>query len=230
MAIAGALAQAGWAVAAVDLPLHGITDTTSPLYQATERTDLQSRSGRQCQWCIRTRRRDRSDRHAFHQSQLSTGEPRQPAPGRGQSAGADARAANAWTSTANAATVDIDASRIAFVGQSLGPSWASVTARRHHRDIHGDTCACRHGVFGARRRSGDAAARLADVRTAHQRGPEAQGLLPGTSLYAQYFRDVQNIVDAGDPLNFVTPRPRQRSIYFQQMVGATAPRRRCPTR
>jgi hypothetical protein len=47
----------------------------------------------------------------------------------------------------------------------------------------------------------------------------AQGLLPGTTLYAQYFRDVQNIVDAGDPLNFVTLAAQQRSIYFQQMVG-----------
>jgi hypothetical protein len=50
-------------------------------------------------------------------------------------------------------------------------------------------------------------------------GLAAQGLLPGTTLYAQYFRDVQNIVDAGDPLNFVTVAAAQRSIYFQQMVG-----------
>jgi hypothetical protein len=50
-------------------------------------------------------------------------------------------------------------------------------------------------------------------------GLQAQGLMPGTTLYAQYFRDVQNIVDAGDPLNFVTVAAAQRSIYFQQMVG-----------
>ena len=53
-------------------------------------------------------------------------------------------------------------------------------------------------------------------------GLGAQGLVPGTSLYAQYFRDVQNIVDAGDPLNFVTVAAQQRSIYFQQMVGDAA--------
>jgi hypothetical protein len=53
-------------------------------------------------------------------------------------------------------------------------------------------------------------------------GLQAQGLLPGTSLYEQYFRDVQNIVDAGDPLNFVTQTAQQRSIYFQQMVGNAA--------
>ena len=50
-------------------------------------------------------------------------------------------------------------------------------------------------------------------------GLQGQGLLPGTSLYEQYFRDVQNIVDAGDPLNFVTQTAALRSIYFQQMVG-----------
>jgi len=52
---------------------------------------------------------------------------------------------------------------------------------------------------------------------------QAQGLIPGTSLYAQYFRDVQNIVDAGDPLNFVALAAQQRSIYFQQMVGQVGP-------
>jgi len=50
-------------------------------------------------------------------------------------------------------------------------------------------------------------------------GLAQQGLLPGTSLYAQYFRDVQNIVDAGDPLNYVAATVQQRSVYFQQMVG-----------
>ena len=54
---------------------------------------------------------------------------------------------------------------------------------------------------------GGVAALLRDSPTFGPRinaGLQAQGLLPGTSLYAQYFRDVQNIVDAGDPLNFVT--------------------------
>jgi hypothetical protein len=69
---------------------------------------------------------------------------------------------------------------------------------------------------------GGVAALLRDSPTFGPRinaGLQAQGLLPGTSLYAQYFRDVQNIVDAGDPLNFVALAAQQRSIYFQQMVG-----------
>src|SRR6185295_9713630 len=36
IAISAAMAQAGWVVAAVDLPLHGVTDTTLlPVYQPT---------------------------------------------------------------------------------------------------------------------------------------------------------------------------------------------------
>ena len=34
LAIASSFAAAGWAVAAVDLPMHGVTDTTNPFYQA----------------------------------------------------------------------------------------------------------------------------------------------------------------------------------------------------
>ena len=33
LAIAGALAQAGFAVVAIDAPLHGMTDKTSPFYR-----------------------------------------------------------------------------------------------------------------------------------------------------------------------------------------------------
>lgn len=38
-------------------------------------------------------------------------------------------------------------------------------------------------------------------------------------MYAQYFRDVQNIVDAGDPLNYFAALVAQRPIYLNQVVG-----------
>jgi hypothetical protein len=48
---------------------------------------------------------------------------------------------------------------------------------------------------------------------------QAQGLVAGTSLYAQYFRDTQTIVDAGDPLNYALSAFAQRPIFLAQMVG-----------
>jgi hypothetical protein len=120
---------------------------------------------------------------------------------------------------------DIDPSRIAFVGQSLGsivglsfgavlPTPAEIPAP--------SASPLRIPTMVLSVPGGGVAQLLRDSPTFGPRinaGLGAQGLLPGTSLYEQYFRDVQNIVDAGDPLNFVTQTAARRSIYFQQMVG-----------
>jgi hypothetical protein len=34
-------------------------------------------------------------------------------------------------------------------------------------------------------------------------GPAAKGLNPGFTLYEQFFRDAQTVVDAGDPVNYI---------------------------
>jgi hypothetical protein len=110
---------------------------------------------------------------------------------------------------------DIDGSRIAFVGQSLG----SIVGIGYGAVLP-NPALTKTMVFSVP--GGGVAALLRDSPTFGPRinaGLQAQGLIPGTSLYAQYFRDVQNIVDAGDPLNFVTLAAQQRSIYFQQVVG-----------
>ena len=119
---------------------------------------------------------------------------------------------------ANPATVDIDATRIAFVGQSLG----SIVGISYGAVVPSPALT-RTMVLSVP--GGGLAQLLKDSPTFAPRinaGLAAQGLLPGTSLYEQYFRDVQNVIDAGDPLNFVTQTAQQRSIYFQQMVGNAA--------
>jgi pimeloyl-ACP methyl ester carboxylesterase len=50
-------------------------------------------------------------------------------------------------------------------------------------------------------------------------GLEAQGLQPGTTLYAQFFRDAQTAIDAGDPVNFVGLATAQHPIHLMQVVG-----------
>jgi hypothetical protein len=48
---------------------------------------------------------------------------------------------------------------------------------------------------------------------------EAQGLVPGTTLFAQYIRDQQNIGDAGDPWNFIAAAVANHPTHLMQMVG-----------
>jgi hypothetical protein len=120
---------------------------------------------------------------------------------------------------------DIDPARIAFIGQSLGSIvgisfGAALPTPTTFPFPTATPLRVPTMVFSVP--GGGVAALLRDSPTFGPRinaGLQSQGLLPGTSLYAQYFRDVQNIVDAGDPLNFVTVAAAQRSIYFQQMVG-----------
>ena len=50
-------------------------------------------------------------------------------------------------------------------------------------------------------------------------GLEAQGLQPGTTLYAQFFRDAQTAVDSGDPINFIAQSTALHPIHLLQVVG-----------
>jgi len=52
-------------------------------------------------------------------------------------------------------------------------------------------------------------------------GLEAQGLQPGTTLYAQFFRDTQTVVDSGDPVNYVAAATALHPIHLLQVVGAS---------
>jgi hypothetical protein len=52
-------------------------------------------------------------------------------------------------------------------------------------------------------------------------GLAAKGLQPGTTLYAQFFRDTQTVVDSGDPVNFIAQATALHPIHLLQVVGAT---------
>jgi hypothetical protein len=217
-ALAGAMAQAGWVVAAVDLPLHGVTSTASPLYQAaneqTFNLDLvvnssgasgpdgviDSTGTHFINLTYPLASRDNLRQAVVNQLALL-------------------RALPSLDLDGDPNSVDVDPTRIAFVGQSLG----SITGITFGAVIANPALVPRM-TFSV---PGGGVAEL--LRTSPTFGPrinaglQGQGLLPGTSLYAQYFRDTQTIVDAGDPLNYVASTAAARTIYFQQMVGATTP-------
>jgi pimeloyl-ACP methyl ester carboxylesterase len=58
-------------------------------------------------------------------------------------------------------------------------------------------------------------------------GLEAQGLSPGTTLYANFFRDAQNAIDAGDPVNYVSQTTALHPTHMLQVVGSTPPPAGC---
>jgi hypothetical protein len=56
----------------------------------------------------------------------------------------------------------------------------------------------------------------------------SNGLLtPGTTPFAQYIRDTQSILDAGDPLNFIGLAALQHPIHLIEIVGTTPPPAGC---
>ncbi len=51
-------------------------------------------------------------------------------------------------------------------------------------------------------------------------GLAAQGVTPGTTLYEQFFRDAQTAVDSGDPINFIPYATAAHPIHLIQVVGS----------
>jgi len=227
-ALAQAFTSQGYVIAAVDLPLHGITNTANPLlYQAaneqTFNLDLivNATGAAGPDGVI-----DPTGTHFINLSYplASRDNLRQ-------------GVVNLLALTRALPSLDldgdtvgdIDPARISFVGQSLGSIVGTSfgAALPTPTTLPAPTATpLRVPTMVLSVPGGGVAALLRDSPTFGPRinqGLQAQGLIPGTSLYAQYFRDVQNIVDAGDPLNFVALAAQQRSIYFQQMVGQVGP-------
>ena len=48
-------------------------------------------------------------------------------------------------------------------------------------------------------------------------------MIAGTTIYNEFFRDHQTIIDAGDPVNYVGLATAQHPIHLLQVVGMTPP-------
>ena len=223
-AVAATLAGQGFAVAAIDLPLHGITDRNNPFYVgktpfasiAKERTfdlDLQDNlSGAPGpDGAI-----DPSGGYFINLSSLMTSRDnlRQ-------------GAADLLTLSKAASTLPgIDGSKVSFVGQSLG-SIVGTVFLANDPNVNVAVLSVPGGgiarlldgspTFGPRIRAGLAAA----------------GVEAGTPAYDSFMGAAQTLVDSGDPLNFAgngslldlsrvddegTPLPHKR-LLLQEVVG-----------
>lgn len=209
-AIAAAYAAQGFVVAAIDIPLHGITDTTSPLYQgANERTfnlDLvNNATGAPGPDGII----DGSGTHIINLTSLLTSRDnlRQAAVDIVQ------LAESLPALDLDGDTVaDIDGSRIHFSGISLGGIVGTVAnalpiaTQSAYLNVPGG------GIANLLRES-------PALSPSVNAGLAAAGLQQGTTLYEQFFRDAQTIIDSGDPLNYVATAFAARPLLVTQVVN-----------
>jgi dienelactone hydrolase len=215
-AVAGTLAAQGFAAVAIDLPLHGITDTSSPFYVgntpfaalgAKERTfdlDFQDNSTGATgpDGAI-----DPSGSWFINLSSLLTSRDNL------REGVADLFAlAHAIPSMHVSAGTDFDGSRIAFVGQSLGSIVGTMFVSL---DPHVNT-----GVMSV---PGGGIARLLDGSPTFgpriRAGLAAAGVEPGSADYDAFMSAAQTVIDSGDPINFNLPGAADKRFVMQEVIG-----------
>jgi virulence factor lipase-like protein/platelet-activating factor acetylhydrolase isoform II len=219
VAIAGAYASQGFVVAAIDLPLHGITNDPAnniflqSLYQgAAERTfklDLANNdptgpagpdgiddpSGT---YFINLpsllTSRDNLREAAIDIVQLATSLPNLDLDG--------------------VAGSDIDASRIHFSAISLGSMVGTVANAMPIATVSAYLNVPGGGIANLLRDS----ATFSDPINDGLANANA-AVVPGSTLYEQFFRDAQTVVDAGDPINYIAAAVAARPVLVTQVLN-----------
>ncbi|MCU0758906.1 MAG: hypothetical protein MUF07_06870 [Steroidobacteraceae bacterium] len=212
LALADAFADACFLVAAIDLPLHGITSTTNPLYQAArERTFnldlLNNATGAAGPDGVI----DRSSAHFIQvPSPLTTRDNLR----QGE---ADlivfAKSVANLDVTGDGAT-DVDPARIHYVGVSLGGIVGTV-AMRYSPGVRTATLAVPGGLLT--QLFLDSPSFGPGIR----QGLAAQGVLDGTTVFSNFFRDAQAALDQADPVNHVGGAVAAKPIHLVQVTGDT---------
>ncbi len=213
-AVAGAYASQGFVVAAIDIPLHGITNPANPLYQAgAERTfdlDLVNNTTGAAggDGVI-----DPSGSYIINLTSLLTS--------RDNLRQAAIDIVQLVTSLPNLdldgdTVADIDPARIHYSALSLGGIVGTVANAMPISTASAYLNVPGGGVANLLRESADISpdinAGLANASAALQ---------PGLTLYEQFFRDAQTIVDAGDPINYIAAAVAARPVLLTQVINDT---------
>jgi Bacterial virulence factor lipase N-terminal/Platelet-activating factor acetylhydrolase, isoform II len=212
-AIAGTYAAQGFVVAAIDIPLHGITDTASPFYQdGAERTfDLDlvdNATGATVEGGDGLI--DSSGTHFINLTSLLTSRDNL------RQAAIDIiqLALSLGSLDLDGDTIpDIDANRIHFAGLSLGGIVGTVaTAQEVAWSASSYLSAPGGGLANLLRDSAALGPRVIG-------GLEAAGLVEGTTLFDQFFRDAQAVVDSGDAINYIAAAVGARPVLLTQVIN-----------
>jgi hypothetical protein len=209
LAVADTLASVGYAVISQDLPLHGITDTTSPFYVeatpfgplAQERTFDLDLDGDNII--------DSSGSYTINLSNLlvSRDNFRQ-------------GVADLFSLAATIPTMDLDGdgnpdfdgSKIGYVSQSLG-SLVGVTFLALEDTVNTAVLSVPGGGI----------ARLLDGSAAFgpiiRAGLEQAGVIAGTPAFDQFMVITQTVIDSGDPLNFGAITSATNNVLLHEVIG-----------
>jgi pimeloyl-ACP methyl ester carboxylesterase len=221
-AMADSFAQAGFAVVAIDLPLHGITTTNNPLYQGPGNANNPFGS---------------NERHFNLDNVGATGV-----------FAPDGQIDNGWqilnvgnplnardhirqavsdtihlTRTLSgldfpgSANPDLDGNRIHFVGISLG-SIISGVFLGVDTDIATATLASPAGPWTSILTDPQAIDFGAPIRAVLS----AQGLPQGTVGFDNFVRDLQTVIDPVDPINYAGPAAANHPLHVIEVLGDTA--------
>ena len=216
LAIADSMAQAGIAVVAIDLPLHGITDPMNPLYQGPGGP------------------LGDNERHFNADTTDPLGLPG--ADGIIDSGAKIFNIANPLNAlgyirqffadqTHLVRTIpiidfngdmapDLDPTRIHFVGMSLGSIFASVFLGIND-EVTTATMSSPAGPWSSLLTDAESISFGAPLRGALA----AQGIPQGTQGFDDFVRDLQTIVDSGDPTNFAESASMLHPIHAFEIVG-----------
>ena len=204
LAISEAFANAGYASVAIDLPLHGITDTNNPLYMAgLERTFNLDLINNETQAPGPDGKIDPSGTFYINLASLLTSRDNV------RQTTSDLVALKNSLSTATG--VKFDASRVAFVGHSLGT--IAPFAFLAHVNLESVTLAMPGGGIAQLLNNSATYGPVIEARLAQK------GVIKGTSDYAAFMLAVQTVIDDGDPINYAIQVGVKQNIFAIEIVG-----------
>ena len=209
-ALADALSFEGYATVAIDLPLHGVTDTTNPFYiKGLERTFDLDLVNNTTGAAGPDGEIDSSGSYFINLNSLLTTRDNV------REAAEDLRQLTATLPLVDLdgdSKPDLDAGHIHFVGHSLGAITGSTFL-----GIEDNVTSATLGMGGGGLpKLLDDSATFGPIIAA---GLAAQGVIKGTPTYESYLGAAQTVVDSGDPINYGAAAASLHPIHLIEVVG-----------
>ena len=220
LAIADGFADACFVVAAIDLPLHGLTDTANPFYQApNERTFNLDLVNNTTGAAGPDGKIDASGTHALPTILTSPPTARDSLRQGQLDIGVLTKSLANLDLTGDALS-DIDGARVHYLGQSLGGIVGAGQAK-YNPNIKTVTANVPGGVISKLLLESPSFAPTirAGVLRAFAANPSSASFPDNGASFQQFFREIQTIMDPADPFNHVCNCAGTKPLFLQKVRG-----------